>query len=66
MMNTTIPIYILRRKKAKIVGQNIWSIPGYVDKKNGFDMDVVIRRFEGKYCRKSRRIHEYIKVEKRA
>jgi len=26
---------------AKQAGKNIWSIPGYVDEKNGYNMDVV-------------------------
>ncbi|MCS0824670.1 thermonuclease family protein [Cytobacillus firmus] len=34
-------LYLAAEKKAKESGQNIWSIPGYVNKKNGFDMDVV-------------------------
>ncbi|EFV74619.1 hypothetical protein HMPREF1013_05076 [Bacillus sp. 2_A_57_CT2] len=34
-------LYLAAEKKAKESAQNIWSIPGYVNKTNGFDMDVV-------------------------
>lgn len=33
--------YLAAEKEAIEVGQNIWSIPGYVDNKNGFDMNIV-------------------------
>ena len=46
-------LYLAAEKEAKIVGQNIWSIPGYVDKKNGFDMDVVSGDLKGSIVEKA-------------
>ncbi|KAF0817672.1 nuclease (SNase-like) [Bacillus sp. ZZV12-4809] len=46
-------LYLAAEKEAKIVGQNIWSIPGYVDKKNGFDMHVVSEDLKGSIVEKA-------------
>lgn len=41
-----IDIYKEAENQAKTSGLNIWSIPGYVDSKNGFNMDVITENIE--------------------
>lgn len=46
---------------AKEAGLNIWSIPGYVDSKNGFNMDVIKSGVETKLNEKISDVKEIIK-----